>query len=266
MVKSPAVIAVAFAVPVWLHTNRAADAVHPGGRAPATIGRVVIACVAALAGAAAVGAVVTVACRLGTGWTHQVSTGAGWVSWLSLPSGAAMLAKVLAGQIHHLKTVDDSMRLARAIGEAVAAALAAGMWVLALRRAPLTCLAVALAAAALLAPSVQPWYYCWALALAGLVVHSRRLIVALAAVSIAFPVMITPSGVGLESNPSAVAILLGAGALAWLALRAGATTPDGFDRSAPDDDRPDHPGAEVRADDGAEFGDVQLPHLRQRGT
>lgn len=241
LVKSPAAIAVAFAVPSWLHA----------GRHRPTVRHVISACLIVAATAVAVGSAVTAVCGLGTGWTHQVSTDAPWVSWLSLPSGVAMLGKVVTGHVQHLKAVGDALRVARAIGEALTVAVTAALWFLALRRGPITCLAVALGAAAVLAPSVQPWYYCWALALAGLVARQRRLIITLAAVSIAFPVMITPSGVGLESSPAAVIILAGAATLAWLALRGRP--------SAADDNRPDHPGAEVGTDHRTQFSDVQLP-------
>lgn len=244
MVKSPAAIAVAFAVPIWLTANR---------RAP-TLRHVLVACSAALGGAAAIALVVTVASGLGTGWTHQVNTAAPWVSWLSLPSAAVMLGKLLTGNLRELKAVDGALQLARTIGEALAVAVSAALWFLALRRASLACLAVALGAVALLAPSVQPWYYCWALALAGLVVRSGRLLIALAAVSIAFPVMITPSGVGLESSLAAIPIIAGAAALAWFSMRAPVSTPD--------DNGPDHTRTQVRADDRPQLGNVQFADPR----
>jgi alpha-1,6-mannosyltransferase len=249
MVKSPAAIAVVFTVPIWLHANR----LTPRPR------RVITASAIVIVTTLAVTAALTMACGLGIGWAGQVNADAQWVSWLSLPSAAAMFGKLVVGDLSHLKAVDGAMRVMRTIGEALTAAVVALLWLLGLRRAPLTCLTVAFGATALLAPSVQPWYYCWALALAGLVVHRQRLIIALAAVSITFPVLITPSGVGLESNPAAVPILAGTAVLAWFALRAATG-------SAPKHDGADDPGAEVRADDSTEFRDVQLPDLRHFGA
>lgn len=243
MVKSPAVIAVAFVVPVWLHANRR----------PLGARRVITACAVALGAAATTVAVLTAACGLGTGWTSQVNADAQWVSWLSLPSAVIMLARAFTGT--PLKIVDDALRTARTTGEALTAVGVTLLWFVALRRAPLTCFAAALGLAALLAPAVQPWYYTWGIALAALVVRRRLSLVLLATVTVAFPIMITPSGFGLESGWWALPITGAALALAHLALA-----------SAKREDGAHHTGAEVRSDHRAELGDVQLPEVRQPGS
>jgi alpha-1,6-mannosyltransferase len=238
MVKSPAAIAVAFTVPVWLRANG-----HP-----ITVPRVVRSClVAVVAAAVAVGAV-TAATGLGFGWTKQVNADAQWVSWLSLPSAIAMLAKAVSGS-GDVKSVDDTLRACRTAGEVLTVVIVVVAWLLALRTARraavLGWFAAALGAAAVLAPSVQPWYYAWGLAVAGLVRLPRVALVALAAVALVFPVMITPSGYGYESSWPALPMLAGAVGLAWWALR-----------SPPHDHDADHAGPEVRTDDSAEFGHV----------
>jgi alpha-1,6-mannosyltransferase len=240
MVKSPAAIAVAFTVPVWLHANRDAP----------TLRRVVAASATAIACAAAAVAIVTAATGLGFGWTKQVNADAQWVSWLSLPSAVSMLAKAAAGE--GVKAVDGTLRTCRNVGEVLAVLVLVAAWLLAIRArqrvAVLGWLAVAFGAAALLAPSVQPWYYAWGLAVAGLVPLGRRTLVLLTAAGLAFPVLITPSGYGYESDWRALPILAGALLVSALAI--------GTVHSAADDDGPDHAGAEVRADDGAEFGHI----------
>jgi alpha-1,6-mannosyltransferase len=244
MIKSPAVIAVAFAVPVWLHANSA----------PCTPRRVLTACGVALVGSAISVGVITAASGLGTGWTHQVNSDAQWVSWLSLPSAAAMIGRLIAsGSTAHLGELDHAMRVSRNVGEVLAVALLIALWLAAVSRAGTPArrtagyLAAAFGTAALFAPSVQPWYYSWGLVFAGLVTLRRPVLLALTTVAIAFPVLIRPSGSGLESVWSAWPIMIGAGLVSWLVLRPG---------SAADDDGADHAGAEVRADDGAQLGHV----------
>lgn len=236
LVKSPAAIAVAFTVPVWLH----------GTGAQIDLRRICVACATALAAALVTVGALTAATGLGFGWTKQVNADAQWVSWLSLPSGFAMLLHTVTGS-QDLKAVDATMRDCRTAGEVLTVLVLVAAWLLALRgnrRAVLGWLAVAFGVAALLAPSVQPWYYAWALAVAGLVVAGRRALVVLAAVALVFPVMITPSGYGYESSWPAVPMLAGALLACWWAL------------SAAHHDDTDHTGAEVRADDRAQLGDV----------
>jgi hypothetical protein len=237
MVKSPAAIVVAFTVPVWLCANAEV-------RAPR---QVLTAAGSAVAGSAVAVGLITAASGLGFGWTRQVNSDAQWVSWLSLPTAVAMVGKAVAGS-GPVRELDDTMRHCRTVGEVVAVLLLVTLWFLALRGRPIGYLAVALGAAALLAPSVQPWYYGWGLVAAGLVALRRWAVVALATVTVMFPVMITPSGLGFESDWRAVAITLGSLLVTWLIL--------GRARSATDDDGADDTRAEVRADDRAELGHI----------
>lgn len=233
-VKSPAAVALAFTVPLWLHARHF----------PMTARRVLVAGAVALSGALVAFAVITAVSGLGLGWTRQASTDVTVVSWLSLPTALAMLSKVVTGTLDGATAVDGTMRAIRAVGEAVAAATVAALWWMAFRRAPLAWLTIALAAVAVLVPAVQPWYFCWALAFAGLVVARRSALLALATLVVAAVVLVRPNGQGLEMKPAALPIIAGSLFVCWLALRA---VPG---RSAPDDDRTEHARAEVRADDG----------------
>ena len=212
MIKSPAAFALPFAVPVWL---RAA------GR-PTTARSVITSCVAALVGGGLAAGVITVAAGLGTGWTHQVNADAQWISWLSLPCAVVMFGRWV-GQAGAIKQLDDTLRAARHAGTALTFAIALVLWVLALRaktgRTVVAALAGTLGAAALLAPSVQPWYYCWGLALAGLVATKRWWLTVLAAVALMFPVMIMPSGSGLESDWRALPVIAAALAVCGVTVR-----------------------------------------------
>jgi alpha-1,6-mannosyltransferase len=255
LVKSPAAIAVAFTVPIWLHANRSRHTESvPTENARITVAaltRAVSACAVALAGCAVALVGISVAGGLGTGWTRQVNSDAQWVSWLSLPSGIAMGVHAIDGTA--LKAVDATMRHCRTAGEVIAVLTLVALWLLAVRpatdaRRVVAAFAAALGAAALLAPSVQPWYYCWGLALAGFVVGRRAAIVALAAVGLLFAVMITPDGFGLESGPWAPVVVAASLLVCWLALRERFSAADGHGA--------DHARTEVRAHHRAELNDV----------
>jgi alpha-1,6-mannosyltransferase len=198
LVKSPAAIAVAFTVPASLHASRQAPSRRP---ATASIG-------VALGGAGAALLTATALSGLGFGWMRQVNSDAQWVSWLSLPSGLTMLGKAIAGD-DHVRGLDDTLRSARTAGEVLAVVVLIALWLLAARQPRRTAqlLALAFGVTALLGPSVQPWYYLWALLPAGLAVRRRAAVQALAVAAVVFPIMITPSGVGLESSWAALPVI-----------------------------------------------------------
>ena len=271
MIKSPAALAVPFTVPLWLWSNNA-------DRSPRQILR---ACATGAAGAAASVGLVTTLCGLGFGWMHQVKSNSPWISWLSFPSAASALTKLLGGSTNHLTTIDATMRDFRTAGQVLTVLIATACWLMAMRRGnPLGYLALALGCAATLPPSVQPWYYTWGLVLAGLVVLRRRTIIVLAAVSLVFPVMITPSGRGYEGKWPAIPMLAAALFVAWFALRhaalsaaepdaahacdsaranAGGTAPpieSAAGESTADDDRADHARAEVGTHNSPQLGHV----------
>lgn len=252
LVKSPGAIAVAFTVPVWLHaTNRPRSADANADSSVSVLTHAVTACAVALGGCAVALVGLSLAGGLGTGWTRQVNSDAQWVSWLSLPSGVAMGIHAIDGTA--LKAVDATMRHCRTAGEVLAVLALVTLWLLAVRpsasaRTLITALAAALGVAAMLAPSVQPWYYCWGLALAGLVVVRRAVVQLLAAAGLMFAVMITPDGFGLESGTWAPVVVAAALLVCWLVLRGRP--------SVPDDHGADHARAEVRPHHRAELHDV----------
>lgn len=232
-VKSPAVIALAFSVPLWLAVR--------GQRAQPRA--VLVAGAVALAGALVAFGLISVASGLGLGWTHQLSVDSPAVSWTSLSTAAAIVGKALLGA-GHPAAVDATMRAVRRGGEWLAAAATAALWWLALWRAPLrraalAYLTVALAVVSVLVPSVQPWYFCWALAFAGLVIRTERVIVLAATVCVAFPMMTRPNGNGWDRTGWAALILAGSLTLCALTLRARqpirslAAHPDGVDQARP---------------------------------
>ncbi len=204
LIKSPAAIGIVFTVPLWLHANRVEIRPRP----------VLRACLIAFVPAAIVVAVVSLLSGLGYGWTGQVSADSQWISWLSLPSALVLFGRFVGG-LSPLKQLDGVLRGFRTAGSVFTIVAVVALWCLALARngrarTQLACLAGALGVAAVLAPSVQPWYYCWGLALAGLVVTRGVWLWLLIAVDLAFPLMIMPSGSGMESDWRAFPVIAAA--------------------------------------------------------
>src|SRR6185312_965038 len=163
VVKTPAVAGLAFAVPIWLHVREP----HRRGFPPV---RTIVSS-SAVAGAVGLATMtmVSVGSGLGWAWLHEISSDISVVNWLSVPTAIAILLKLATGHVTGATDLDAGMRFIRSLGSALTGVVLAGLWFVALRRAPLTCLVIGLGAAASLVPAVQPWYYCWALVLAGLV-------------------------------------------------------------------------------------------------
>jgi alpha-1,6-mannosyltransferase len=245
VVKTPAVAGLAFAVPIWLHVRQPHVHEFPPVRK--------IVSSAAVVGAVGVATmtIATVGSGLGWAWVHEISSDISVVNWLSAPTAVAILVKLVTGHVSGATTLDASMHSIRAIGSTLTGVMLAVLWFVALRRAPLTCLVIGLAAAAVLVPAVQPWYYCWALVLAGLVVTRRWLWLVLMTLTLSSVIMIRPNGEGLQMDPAVINIIAGSAVACWLALRTRQPAPT--PTSAPNHDCPEDAGTKVSADDRAEL-------------
>jgi alpha-1,6-mannosyltransferase len=152
---------------------------------------------------------------LGWGWIKLVNSAAPIVNWMSLPSLLAICWNLLLGITHGTTSVNATMRGFRTAGTVVTVIALAGTWLLALRRQWWQLLAASLLIVVVLGPSVQPWYFIWALTIAATFVVTRAGLCALAAASIALVAMIRPNGTGLQMQPPVFAIVAGAALLAW---------------------------------------------------
>lgn len=233
VVKTPAVAGVAFAVPIWLYVRRTPERRYPDVRE--TILATVVAGVLGVATMVAI----TAAAGLGWAWVHEISSDVSVVNWFSVPTAVAILLKLASGHVVGATALDDTMRTFRSIASALTGVVLAVLWFVALRRAPLACLVIGLAAAAILVPAVQPWYYCWALALAGLVVTRKWVWVTLMTITVSSVIMIRPNGQGLQMDPALINIIAGSVLACWLSLRAPRTV---VPTSSPDHDRAEHAG------------------------
>jgi hypothetical protein len=139
------------------------------------------------------------------------------------------------------------MRTVRMIGNALLDAWLVGLWWMSRWRSPLLMLVLALVGASVLIPAVQPWYFCWPLALAGLLALDRKALLAAAAVGVIFPAMLRPNGRGFDMKLPAPFIITGAILLTVAVLRAP-RPPRPSSGSATDDDGAEHARTQVRAD------------------
>ena len=119
------------------------------------------------------------------------------------------------------------------------------------RFGPVAYLGVALSVIVVLAPSVQPWYFCWALPFVGLVVLNRALVGFLLGSSIGLVAMVAPGGRGVQMSPQIIGVIALSALIGWVTVR-GLTVGRATWSVAGDDD-PDRAGAGVRTDRGADL-------------
>ncbi|HEX5495979.1 MAG TPA: polyprenol phosphomannose-dependent alpha 1,6 mannosyltransferase MptB, partial [Mycobacteriales bacterium] len=189
LIKAPAALAVAFAVPIWASRL---DGPHPRSRAAARVAVVGLGTFAA----------VTLASGLGIGWIRQLNTPGAVANVLSVPTGLAMLVN---GVRHVLGLAGDSQAmidLFRTVGKVVSAVAVLAIWAgsfrgRSFRGQPVRLLAVALAVVVVLSPVVQPWYLLWALVVAAATPLPERARMVAAGLSVFLSLLITPQGATL---------------------------------------------------------------------
>jgi len=210
-IKSPAVVGLAFLVPLWLHHAPSAQSWrNPRG--------VVLSSLIVGGGAVALFSGFTAISGLGWGWIKLVNSAAPIVNWMSIPSLLAICWNLCLGITHGTTAVNATMRGFRTAGTVLSLVLLALAWLGALRRQWWQLLAASLFVVVILGPTVQPWYFIWSLAVAATFVTGRGWLCAIAAASIALVAMIRPNGTGLQMQPPALAIIAGSVLLAWLVL------------------------------------------------
>jgi alpha-1,6-mannosyltransferase len=211
-IKSPAVIAAAFAIPLWLAYN-------DQSRRWRTPRGVVMVCAISATVVVTVFTAVTAVSGLGTGWIKQVNNSAPIITWMSIPTSAAMLWKLVNGTVHGSTRVDSAMRGFRTAGTVVTILVLALLWVRAFGRARWQGLAIALLAVVLLGPTVQPWYFCWALVAAAAFLVDANQLTWIGGLSISLVAMIRPNGTGFQMKPVVLVFLAAGAGLAWLIMR-----------------------------------------------
>jgi alpha-1,6-mannosyltransferase len=208
-VKSPGLIGVAFAVPIFV-----------AARSTPSFGKMEIKdwlrhCAVALAIVVPVFTVVSLVAGVGLGWARQVSSGVPVINFMSLPTLLAVLYRAITGAPHAGTVVDSTVRDFRNAGAVASVALLAWLWFKAVRGAyrrqcAMGMLALALLSVVLLGPAVQPWYFSWALTVAAVLLFSPRSMFWVATVSIALTLLTRPMGSSLEASAYIPAVLAAA--------------------------------------------------------
>ena len=211
-IKSPAVVAAAFAVPLWLAYNR------PRDRWRTTRGIVTLC--AMVAGLTVVTfAAITAVSGLGLGWVKQVNNAAPIVTWMSIPTSLAIMWQLLHGVTHGTTKVGPVMREFRSGGTVVTLVALAVLWLRSMRQSAWTLLTVALVVVVVFGPTVQPWYFCWALAVAAVFLVEDRWLTWIGGLSVALVAMIRPNGTGFQMKPVVIVFIAGGLVLSWLLMR-----------------------------------------------
>lgn len=204
-VKSPGLVAVAFAVPIYL-TGR------PGLRRRDWLRQ----CAIAVAVAVPVFAVVSMIAGVGLGWARQVSSGVPVINFMSIPTMLAVGYRAAIGAAHAGTLVDATVRDFRNAGLIVSAMLLVLLWFRAMRGSAVQLLALALVSVVVLGPAVQPWYFSWSLTIAAIFLVAPRQLCWIATGSLALTLLTRPMGSSLEMAAYVPAVL--ASALAARAL------------------------------------------------
>ena len=147
LVKAPAVLAVAFVIPIWAN--------QLGGRRArirATQRAVAV----------ATGAAVTVTAIAGTGfgWARTLNTPTRAHTWMSITTDLGDTAGVVAHRLGGAE-VDQTRQACWLAGLLVAAAVAGVLWWHSARIGPVTALGLCLTVFVVASPVVHPWYVLW---------------------------------------------------------------------------------------------------------
>jgi alpha-1,6-mannosyltransferase len=209
-VKSPGLVAIAFAVPCYL-----------AGRPGWSWRDCARYCAGAVAIAVAVFAGVSLIAGVGLGWVRQVSSGVPVINFMSLPTLLAVLYRSVIGAAHAGTVVDGTVRAFRTVGTVLSALVLLGLWLRAVlgrldRRGSVRLLAIALFSIVVLGPAVQPWYFTWALTIVAVLVARPRTLLLIAVGSISLTLLTRPMGSSLEASaylPAVLAAVLAARSL-----------------------------------------------------
>jgi alpha-1,6-mannosyltransferase len=211
-VKSPGLVAVAFAVPIYLASRAGAGGLGVGGAGTGTAALRprdwVRHCVIAAAVALPVFAVVSLVAGVGLGWARQVSSGVPVINFMSIPTMLAVGYRAAIGAEHAGTLVDATVRDFRNAGLIVSGLVLVALWFRAAARGQaLKLLALALATVVVLGPAVQPWYFSWSLTIAAVFLLAPRQLGWIATASIALTLLTRPMGSSLEMAVYVPAVL-----------------------------------------------------------
>ncbi|MFJ8579875.1 polyprenol phosphomannose-dependent alpha 1,6 mannosyltransferase MptB [Micromonospora sp. NPDC093277] len=198
LVKAPAVVALAFVVPVW-----ARHLAGRYGRLRAAQRIVLVAAVTSL--------IVTAATRSGFGWVRALGTPTHAHTWMSITTDLGWAAGSLLHRLNGL-AIEHTINAFWLAGLALAAGANLFLWRRVDRIGPVAALGLGLAVVVLAGPVVHPWYLLWAvvpLAAAARGAGTRRVV---AIGSVVLVLLVLPGGVQ-PGLPAALGAVLGSSAV-----------------------------------------------------
>ncbi|MGB8652338.1 MAG: polyprenol phosphomannose-dependent alpha 1,6 mannosyltransferase MptB [Mycobacteriales bacterium] len=168
--------------------------------------------------AAATAVLTTTATGLGWGWLHNLDAGSARLSIFSPATGLGVAIGSALQAVGLVHTPAAVVRLVIAGSLVVAGVLALGLLLRSHHVGPLRALGLTLVGVVALGPVVQPWYLLWGLVLLA-AVAGERVVLALAALSVALCLSLLPNGRSLVRPPLYGAPLVAAAALAAFEVR-----------------------------------------------
>lgn len=221
-VKITAGIAVPFVLWIWWAHARDRGRVGPAAVAGmlATIVGVSLAVFAAL----------TVLVGHGLGWLTGLGFADRIVNWLTLPTALAHLVTLVAAPFAAVP-LPGVLAVARSVGAVVLAVTLVVIWWRSRRdvRSAVVGIVLAMTAVLVLEPSTLPWYYSWALVVAGAAALGRRGLAVIAGICVYLLFVFQPDDSILLYEPVAVVCLVPAlivGMALWRTRTPTATTPE----------------------------------------
>ncbi|MEU8264045.1 polyprenol phosphomannose-dependent alpha 1,6 mannosyltransferase MptB [Micromonospora sp. NPDC048999] len=181
LVKAPAVVAIAFVVPIW-----ARHLIGRRRRLRAARRIVLVTAVTSLA--------VTAATRSGFGWIRALGTPTHAHTWMSVTTDVGWAAGTLLHRLGGL-AVEHTIRAFWLGGLVLAAAVSLILWRRAARIGPVAALGLCLAMVVLAGPVVHPWYLLWALVPLAAAARGAVLRRAVAIGSVVLVLAVLPGGV-----------------------------------------------------------------------
>jgi hypothetical protein len=191
LIKAPALLAVAFLIPIWA---------GPAARR----GRWIRVSLAATAIVAVTAVVVTALADTGYGWIGALSTPTRARTWMSITTDLGSLFGMVA-RWSGVATMDQSRYAFWLAGLGVAGCLFLLLWRRSLQLGPVVALGLCLAAFVMLGPVVHPWYLLWGIVPLAIAAESVAIRRAVAVASVALILLVLPGGV-----PPGLAALVGA--------------------------------------------------------
>jgi hypothetical protein len=205
LVKAPAAVALAFAVPIW------AGMIAGRARMPRAAGRTAL-----VAGATIVG--VSWLAGLGYGWLEALDTPGQVRNWLSISTVLGAAVALVARSVGLAAETDAAVTVFRSAGGLAALVTCLLLLARTPRNGPVATLGLALVVVVALGPVVHPWYLLWGFVLIAAGTASVRIRAAVVVASVALSLVVMPRGGMVDVSAIVPAVLAAAAVVAAAVL------------------------------------------------